>query len=253
MEKIRIKGSNKLYEIQSIQTIEPHVLQIVFDGTPPTKWNGDIVLYTAGDIECAVLTGWNTVYRDEGQTVYLSDDSSVYQKPDPDSGEVLPPEPYVPTLAELQSAKKQEISQACERIIYSGVDVTFKGGSVEHFSLTEHDQLNLFGKQVQLAAGAEQLEYHSDGQPCRYYSTADMQTIITAAMQHVSYHTTYCNAVNMWIAGCESAEEVQAIYYGEDVPEQYQSDVLKAYIASMKEGVSDVDESQATEQISVPV
>ena len=28
---------------------------------------------------------------------------------------------------------------------------------------------------------------------------------------------------------------------------------LKAYISSMKEGVSDVDESQATEQISVPV
>ena len=141
---------------------EPHVLQIVFTGTPPTKWNGDIVLYTAGDIECATLVGWTTVYRDEGQTVYLSDDGSVYQTPDPDSGEVLPPEPYVPTLAELQSVKKREISQACERIIYSGVDVTFTDGSVEHFSLTEHDQLNLFGKQVQLAAGAEQLDRFRD-------------------------------------------------------------------------------------------
>ena len=46
MEKIKVKG--KLYEIRSIQTIEPHVLQIVFTGTPPTKWTGDIVLYTAG-------------------------------------------------------------------------------------------------------------------------------------------------------------------------------------------------------------
>ena len=243
MEKIKVKG--KLYEIRSIQTIELHVLQIVFVGTPPTKW-GDITLYTDGGIECATLTGWTTVYRDEGQTVYLSDDSSVYQTPDPDSGEVLPPEPYVPTLAELQSVKNREISQACERIIYSGVDVTFTDGSVEHFSLTEHDQLNLFGKQVQLAAGAEQLEYHSDGQPCRYYSAADMQTIIAAAMQHVSYHTTYCNAVNMWIAGCESTEEVQAIYYGADVPEEYQSDVLKAYIASMKESAGD-ENAQAAE------
>ena len=243
MEKIKVKG--KLYEIRSIQTIEPHVMQIVFVGTPPTKW-GDITLYTDGGIECATLTGWTTVYRDEGQTAYLSDDSSVYQTPDPDSGEVLPPEPYVPTLAELQSVKKREISQACERIIYSGVDVTFTDGSVEHFSLTEHDQLNLFGKQVQLAAGAEQLEYHSDGQPCRYYSAADMQTIIAAAMQHVSYHTTYCNAVNMWIAGCESTEEVQAIYYGADVPEEYQSDVLKAYIASMKESAGD-ENAQAAE------
>ena len=245
MEKIKIKGSSKSYEIRSIQTIEPHVMQIVFVGTPPTKW-GDITLYTDGGIECATLTGWTTVYRDEGQTVYLSDDSSVYQTPDPDSGEVLPPEPYVPTLAELQSVKKREISQACERIIYSGVDVTFTDGSVEHFSLTEHDQLNLFGKQVQLAAGAEQLEYHSDGQPCRYYSAADMQMIIAAAMQHVSYHTTYCNAVNMWIAGCESTEEVQAIYYGADVPEEYQSDVLKAYIASMKESAGD-ENAQAAE------
>ena len=244
MEKIKVKG--KLYEIRSIQTTEAHVLQIVFASTPPTKWDGDIVLYTAGDIECATLSGWNTVYRDEGRTVYLSDDGSVYQEPNPDSGEVLPPEPYVPTLAELQTAKRQEISRACEQIIYSGVDVTLTDGSTEHFSLTEHDQLNLFGKQVQLAAGAEQLEYHSDGQPCRYYSAADMQTIITAAMQHVSYHTTYCNAVNMWIAGCESAEEVQAIYYGAVVPAEYQSDVLKAYIASMKESAGD-ENAQAAE------
>ena len=112
--------------------------------------------------------------------------------------------------------------------------------------MTEHDQLNLFGKQVQLAAGTTELEYHADGQPCRYYSAADMQTIIAAAMQHVSYHTTYCNAVNMWIAGCESTEEVQAIYYGADVPEEYQSDVLKAYIASMKESAGD-ENAQAAE------
>ena len=246
MEKIKIKGSSKSYEIRSIQTIEPHVMQIVFVGTPPTKW-GDITLYTDGGIECATLTGWTTVYRDEGQTVYLSDDSSVYQTPDPDTGgEILPPEPYVPTLEELQAAKKREISQACETAIYSGVDVTLTDGSTEHFSLTEHDQLNLFGKQVQLAAGTTELEYHADGQPCRYYSAADMQTIIAAAMQHVSYHTTYCNAVNMWIAGCESTEEVQAIYYGADVPEEYQSDVLKAYIASMKESAGD-ENAQAAE------
>ena len=67
-------------------------------------------------------------------------------------------------------------------------------------------------------------------------------------MFHVSYHTTYCNALNMWIAGCQTAEEVHAIFYGADVPELYQSDVLKSYllqIADMAEG--DVDEPQASE------
>ena len=253
MEHIKIKGSDQCYEIQSITKPAEHILQIVFKDAVPEDW-GEIQLYTAGGILATILEGWTTVYRSDGQTIYLSDDGSVYQTPDPDTGgEILPPEPYVPTLEELQAAKKREISQACETAIYSGVDVTLTDGSTEHFSLTEHDQLNLFGKQVQLAAGTTELEYHADGQPCRYYSAKDMQIITSMAMAFVSYHTTYCNAVNMWISGTQSTEEIQQIYYGADVPEQYQSDVLKAYISSMKEGVSDVDESQATEQISVPV
>ena len=51
----------------------------------------------------------------------------------------------------------------------------------------------------------------------------------------------------MWIAGCETADEIQQIYYGADVPEQYQSDVLKAYIATEKERAGDVDEPQVAE------
>lgn len=229
MEKIKLSGSERTYEIRSIVPVEEHVLQIIFADTVPDAWNGDIQLYTDGDILATTLTGWSTVYRDEGQTVYLSDDGSVYVPPE-DPEPITPPEPYEPSLAELQAAKKQEISQACEQAIYSGVSVTLANGSSERFALTEHDQLNLFGKQVQLAAGAEQLEYHSDGQPCRYYSAADMQTIITTAMWHVSYHTTYCNALNMWVAGTETADDLQQIFYGANVPEQYQSEVLKAYL-----------------------
>ena len=229
MEKIKITGSDQIYKIRSIIPTAKHVLQIVFADTVPAAWDGDIQLYTDGDVLATTLTGWNTIYRDEGQTMYLSDDGSVYVPPtDPEP--IAPPKPYEPTLTELQASKKQEISQACEQAIYSGVSVTLANGSSERFALTEHDQLNLFGKQVQLAAGAEQLEYHSDGQPCRYYSAADMQTVITTAMWHVSYHTTYCNALNMWVAGTETADDLQQIFYGANVPEQYQSEVLKAYL-----------------------
>ena len=240
MEHIKIKGSDQCYEIQSITKSGEHVLQIVFADVIPEDW-GEIQLYTAGGILATTLAGWTTVYRSDGQTIYLSDDGSVYTPPvDPEP--VTPPEPYVPTVAELRASKKQEISQECEQAIYSGVSVMLTDGSVEHFALTEHDQLNLFGKQVQLAAGVEQLEYHSDGQPCKYYSVTDMQSIVAKAMWHVSYHTTYCNAINMWVAGVQTAEEIQQIFYGADVPEQYQSEVLKAYllqIASMAGG--DVD------------
>ncbi len=245
MEKIKLTGSDQLYKIQSIRPTSEHVLQIVFTSAVPSTWCGDIQVYTAGGILATTLTGWTTVYRDEGQTVYLSDDGSVYTPPaDPEP--VIPPEPYEPTLAELQAAKKQEISQACEQAIYSGVSVTLADGSSEHFALTEHDQLNLFGKQVQLADGSAQLEYHSDGQPCRYYSAADMRNIVERAMWHVSYHTTYCNALNMWVAGVESVDELQRIFYGADVPEQYQSEVLKAYLVQIAAMTGDDADAQTT-------
>ena len=239
MSKEKIKINDQLYEIDSVAQVQPHVLRICFSSDIPAVW-GDITIYTAGGVEAGQITGYSTVYRDEGQTIYLSNDGSVYASPE-DPGE-LPVEPYEPTLEELQDAKRQEVSSACERIIYNGVSVTLTDATTEHFSLTEHDQINLLGKQAQLAAGVEQLEYHADGQPCRYYSTADMQAIITAALWHVSYHTTYCNALNMWIAACETAEEVTAIFYGADVPEEYQSEVLQAYltqIAAMAGGDSD--------------
>ena len=240
METIRINQNEQQYTIKSIQPVAEHVIRIVFVDEIPEEY-GDIQVYTVGGYQCANLPGYSTVYRTESKTVYLSDDGSVYLPPE-EPGEQLPPEPYNPTLAELQVAKKAEVAAACEQAIYRGVSVTLADGDIEHFSLTEHDQINLFGKQAQLAAGADQLEYHADGQPCRYYSATDMQSIIQAAMWHVSYHTTYCNAINMWIAGCQEQEEVTEIFYGADVPEEYQSEVLRAYllqIAAMAEESGD--------------
>lgn len=232
MEKIRIGNQETLFEIESIRPVSENVMQLVFPDTVPSVW-GDITIYTDDGTEATTLTGYDTVYRDEGQTVYLSNDGSVYTAPETPVGPGEPPKPYVPTLEELQAAKCREVSAACEQMIYKGIDVPLSGGSMEHFALTIEDQLNLFGKQIQVTSGADQIEYHADGQPCRYYTAADMLAIITAAMWHVSYHTTYCNAINMWIAGCETAEEIQVIFYGADVPPAYQSEVLQSYLTQI--------------------
>ena len=58
-----------------------------------------------------------------------------------------------------RAAIRAVLSATCEQVITSGVDVELSTGT-EHFSLTEKDQINLFGKQAQLAAGEEKLEYH---------------------------------------------------------------------------------------------
>lgn len=247
MEKIKIGKRKELYEIESIMQHDHGILKITFpEGMKiPEKWNGDISICTAGGIPYTVKSGYETVYLQEGQTIYLSNNGSVYVPPAPPEP-VPEPEPYVPTLDEVKASKKAEISAICEQVIYSGCDVTLTDGNLYHFSLTEKDQLNLFGKQAQMAAGAELVEYHADGQPCRYYSVEDMENIIGSAMWYVSYHTTYCNALNMWITGCESAEEVEQIFYGADVPEEYRSEVLQAYliqIAEMAGGKNEDEES----------
>ena len=229
MEKIRIGKEKRRYEISSIRPESANVLEIVFTDAIPAIW-GDITIYTEDGTEATTLTGYETVYKQDGQTVELSNDGSVYTPPAPPEP-AEPPEPYVPTLEEVRAGKKAEVSAACEQIIYAGINVTLSDGTTEHYGLTEHDQLKLFGKQIQVSAGQERIEYHADGQLCRYYTAVDMQAIIQAAMWHVSYHTTYCNALNMWIAGCQTTEEVASIFYGADVPSEYRSEVLKSYLA----------------------
>lgn len=139
------------------------------------------------------------------------------------------------SLEEMKLEKYAEISAACENTIYRGVDVTLSTG-IEHFSLTEKDQINLFGKKMQMMAGNEKMEYHEDGEPCRYYSAEDMQKIIDAAFFYVSLNTTYCNALNMWIKGAEVPSDLAAITWGAEVPEAYQNEVLTDYLGHVRGG-----------------
>ena len=128
MEKIKIKED--VYEIVSIMPISPNVLQIVFVDAVPDIW-GDITTYTIEGMEAGCISGYDTVYRQELQTVYLSNDGSVYEPPE--EPEITPPEPYEPTLEELKVLKKQKIAAACQQVIYKGVTVQLSDGTAEHF------------------------------------------------------------------------------------------------------------------------
>lgn len=135
-------------------------------------------------------------------------------------------------LEQIRTLKKSEISDSCEQTIYNGIDVEMSTGT-QHFSLTEKDQINIFGLQATIQSGAKQIEYHSDGNPCIYYSVEDIQKLIVAAMSFVKYHTTYCNSLNVWINEETDAQVINSMYYGMDIPEEHQSEVLKDYIKNM--------------------
>ncbi len=218
----------KKYAVDFTQMGE-HVIQIT--GDFPVKGNG----FTLSRIDCEDewdYTGFRTIYRNIEGGAQFSDDDSVYVAP-PEPEPVPEEEPYVPTLEEIKEMKLQEIGMACEQTVYAGVDVELPKG-MEHFSLTEKDQINLFGKQAQMAAGAERFEYHQDGHPCRYYTKEEMRMIVEEALGYVTYHTTYCNALNIWVRDLEDGDAVNAVTYGCDVPAEYQSEVLRDILAQFE-------------------
>ncbi|MGL5434420.1 MAG: acyl carrier protein [Lachnospiraceae bacterium] len=236
MEKITINEAETLYEIESIKPHLPNVLQIVFADVIPAEY-GDITIYTDGGVKCSTLTGYNTVYRDEGQTVYLSNDGSEYVEPE-DGG--LPSEPYNPTLEELQTIKLSAISVVCNAMITAGCDVILTDGTVEHYSLSETDQINLSAAVAAVQAGAAGYPYHADGQLCRLYPAADILLIGTAATQHKLYHTTYCNHLNTWIRRVEDAEELEAINYGAELPDDL-AENMAAILAAVSGGADETE------------
>ena len=137
-------------------------------------------------------------------------------------------------LSEYKDAKHEELSCDCQEVIESGVDVTLSDGTVEHFSLTQTDQLNLLGKQVELAGTGDSFAYHCDGEPCKTYSRADMQKICKEDIEFITYNTTYVNSVFNWIKACTKVSELDAISYGVEVPEEYKSEVLKEIEEKLK-------------------
>lgn len=144
--------------------------------------------------------------------------------------EIVIPEPVNPvdeiTLEYVRAAKISEMSRICNRTIENGFDLEIEG-EVHHFSLTVQDQLNLITLSSMAAQGATQIPYHADGELCKFYSAAEINMIVNQATIWKTYHTTYYNALKAYINSLETIEEIGAITYGTELPEEYQTDVLK--------------------------
>ena len=215
MEKIKISTNDARFEIESIRPISTNIIEIVFAGAVPEVF-GDITLYNEGGFFCCTFLGYSTIYRDEGRTVYLSNDGSVYIAHEESPG--LPQEPYQPTIDEVRKTKLYSVMSECYAKITSGFDVTLSAGEKEHFSLTETDQINLQAAMTAVHQGAATYPYHADEELCRLYPAEDILIIGDAAMDHKFWHTTYCNHLSTWIRRAESIEELETIRYGTELP-----------------------------------
>lgn len=130
-------------------------------------------------------------------------------------------------LVSIREDRLKAIASMCEGTIYNGTDVTLSDNAVEHFSFSEHDQLNIKQAYDMCHAGlVEQFPYHADNNPCKYYLAKDIETIFETLMNYKLYHITRCNALNMWIKNCNDTETLKNITYSSEIPDEYKTEVL---------------------------
>lgn len=209
----------------SVKKLGEHLIQI---SGVEVNLSGFHLLNDAGSV-FGKYDGFKTLYKENEDSYILSNDGSVYVEP-------IEPEPMPvpePTLDEVKEAKVAEMNKAQQDAIQNGVDVTLSDGSVEHFSLTDHDQTSLVGLQAQVAIGAENIPWHTsdEDEHCKFYSNADMAKITSSALSYVTWHVTYFRDLRIYIRSLESKEEVEQVTYGMNIPEAYQSEPLKAMLA----------------------
>jgi hypothetical protein len=76
------------------------------------------------------------------------------------------------------------------------------------------------------AEGNNMIPYHADGELCKYYSAADINTIVNMATIHKTYNTTYFNALQGYIKDMDDMTAISEIYYGIEIPQEYRSEIL---------------------------
>lgn len=136
-------------------------------------------------------------------------------------------------LKTIAEKKIIEVNERCETLIHNGIDVKI-GDDTKHFSLTTNDQTNLDSMFVAVTLGAQAYPYHADGEQCTMYSAADIVTLYVTYKKFVTYQTTYCNMLHVWINREQDEQTIYDIEYGDDLPEDLE--------ATMNELLQDSDE-----------
>ena len=210
-----------------VKRLGEHLIQIIGDVEKNTS--GFHLINDVGSVY-GKYEDFTTLYKEIEGGFVLSNDGSVYVEPEP----VPEPEPYEPSLDEVQEAKVQEMNGAQQAAIREGINVTLTDGTVEHFTLTDHDQTSLVGLQAQVMARENNIPWHTsdESEHCKFYSNADMALITTVAMEYVTWHVTYFRDLRIYIRSLQDKSQVEAIHYGSDIPVEFQSEPLRAMIAA---------------------
>ena len=135
------------------------------------------------------------------------------------------------SIETVRKIKLQEISEACNYTIVSGVDIEFNEETV-HFNLSIEDQSNINNLFRVVELGGTEFPYQSDGGECRIYTATEIAQIYIASQTLITTQTTYHNALKQYVQSLSSVEDITAVTYGMELPEPYLTSVNEKLAAA---------------------
>ena len=127
-------------------------------------------------------------------------------------------------LKNIKEMKISELSSLCEATIHAGIDVETTQG-VEHFSLSDQDQINLTNWLISAKSLGGEYLYHADGKDCRVFSSDEIIKIGTAGMSFKTYHLSRFQKLKIWVKRLQTKEDVEAVQYDSQLPEDLQEEL----------------------------
>lgn len=124
----------------------------------------------------------------------------------------------------IKMAKISEISQACNTIIVSGVDLELDSETV-HFNLSIEDQSNINNLFRVVELGGTEFPYQADGGVCKVYTAAEIVQIYIAAQTHITTQTTYHNALKSYVQSLTDTDKISSVTYGMTLPKKYRTEM----------------------------
>lgn len=136
-------------------------------------------------------------------------------------------------MDELEIAKETKIEQlsaTCNSAILAGFDIVLSDGVRHHFSLEITDQIMISMLASKAAAGQAAVPWHADDEGCKFFSAEDITLINTVMEKLITYHQTYFNNLKQIILRSEDINRVNSIWYGMEIPEEEQTEVMRAIL-----------------------
>lgn len=134
------------------------------------------------------------------------------------------------TTEEYRTYLLDVISKQCQQEIYDGDYIEISSGN-KKFTYKAEDQVNIQSAVniLMIDPELEYVPYHASKDNCYLMPSKDMLKIFMTLQLRLTYLTTRCNQLNMWIRSLNTKEELMQVTWESELPESFQENLATIY------------------------